>query len=527
MPSQEKAIIELLKKIAPSSMYSGGLKEFEGRMFIPSTHVIRDRIKDVDELLKNATHEEKKFLDNVRASLEFEEPAYGPSAVLEVFYLHLVKQAPKEAFLKIAEQAIETLDSYWDRLATKKWDLPLKIEVESECDSAKMIIEIVEKEHDLDFTGLKEKLSEYKEVFHSDVAGNFEELYPKLDGVTITCRKKIYTELIKRFYDYKESPEEIEKKAKEWLEKELPRMEQLRQRLADIYGCSADKVNEELQKRHKISKEDIVPLIKRIRKPLQTMVNRRLVEIYEPYDTRVVITPPYLQPFIPTAAMQSFDRLTEKPFNIFFSTPSEFQNFVDLFMSIIHEEYGHCVNFSNSTKDRKSALHIIDSSFDVPITEGIAFNREAEALDILREISDTVLEEDEREIRKIIEEHTDVKTFLFEYEYVMLEWRIMRFLRAMYDVQTNMGHEIKKFIEDAHKKTGLPKKRIFNQTFRLHTPPGYIPAYSIVGQRIRELQGLCREKGKDVRKFNTLACSMGFPARSTWEERLMKWINSG
>jgi len=83
----------------------------------------------------------------------------------------------------------------------------------------------------------------------------------------------------------------------------------------------------------------------------------------------------------------------------------------------------------------------------------------------------------------------DSQTMLLENEFIMQEWRIMRFLRAIFDVRINMEKQsIADFVEWAHKETDLSEKMIYNQTWIFLESVGYAPCYSIAGDKISKLQ---------------------------------------
>jgi hypothetical protein len=63
---------------------------------------------------------------------------------------------------------------------------------------------------------------------------------------------------------------------------------------------------------------------------------------------------------------------------------------------------------------------------------------------------------------------------------------------------------------------------VYHQLFPAHqgNGPGYASTYAIVGESIREIQNKAVRNGKKLLDFNTYACSMGFPARTIFEDRL-------
>jgi hypothetical protein len=84
-----------------------------------------------------------------------------------------------------------------------------------------------------------------------------------------------------------------------------------------------------------------------------------------------------------------------------------------------------------------------------------------------------------------------------------------------------MGKQtITKFVKWASKTTGLAEKLIYNQTWIFLDRIGYAPVYFIAGDSLRILQEKAIKKGVNVVDFNTYATSIGYGARTVFEERL-------
>ncbi|UCG68766.1 MAG: hypothetical protein JSV09_13320, partial [Thermoplasmata archaeon] len=342
-----------------------------------------------------------------------------------------------------------------------------------------------------------------------------------------------YHQLIKELYDYIESPEEIEEKAMSWLNAELPRLWDTTKELAIIYGIepNIDTMDNEIGIRSVVGKSELMAFIKNLREKAKEVMESRLVRVNPKYKTKVLKTPDYLVNFIPTAAMTMFDSLTEQPFNIFFVTTDEKRSpptsVPDIFQLVIHEEYGHCVNFSNSAvgfEYKPTLVERLNSHLHYPISEGISFHREYESLELLEELvakPEENLSFEEKEFLDALTSKTDIKTVFLESEFTLLKWRIIRFLRAIGDVRINMNKQsLTEFVEWAAKKTGFTEKVIYDQLFVFQENPGYAPCYSIAGMALKEIQDEARKKGKDILEFNTITSSLGFPPRTVFEERL-------
>jgi hypothetical protein len=84
------------------------------------------------------------------------------------------------------------------------------------------------------------------------------------------------------------------------------------------------------------------------------------------------------------------------------------------------------------------------------------------------------------------------------------------------------------FVDWANRETGLSKSLVYHQVFPAHQGigPGYASTYAIVGESIASIQKEALRNGKTLRDFNTYACSLGFPPRSVFEEKLRTFASS-
>ena len=534
----ENEIFEIWKNINPSSAFSQGLDEHAGKLFIPTKGNKKRILQKIGKLRNKADEIESRFLDYLETSLMFEEPPECPSIILWTFFAHISKEGINPGHLiMLSENSIKLIDAY--NKMGYDWAIEIKILTYRGCKGLIGILENVEKQTKDEKLkkGIRElelKVKDYMKNFF--VPGldkcDFSEIYPilKEKGKGMD-RAEIYPELLKNLYDYPETPEEIEKKALGWLEKEMPKLKEITNELAKIYNIepSAEKVSEEMTKSRKIERRNIVSFILSLREKLRKVMEKNLVRITPKYNTKVIETPDYLLAFIPSAAMSAYNTLTEKPFNIYFTTTNEKfsppAGSPDIVQTLVHEEFGHCVNFTNSAlcfAYKPSLLERINTTFHYPISEGISFHREVESLNLLKEIaSKKDMSWEEKELMRYIKSLGEFETFLKEVEFVVMEWRIIRFLRAIGDVRINTGKSsIADFVDWAHTHTGLSKKMVFNQIFIFQENPGYAPCYSIAGMSLKKLQDEARKNGKNILEFNTIASSMGFPPRTVFEERL-------
>jgi hypothetical protein len=546
MSDVEKQFYEWYKETSPSSAYTEGVNECAGKFFIPSKQNLRNAEEKLETIIKQAQNrDQRRLFKSYLTGLRFNEPYMVPSGATNAFFTHLVKEGiVLEHLLSLAKLVEEALDAFTELLAKKEWSTEIKVVTCQLSDQLSGILDTIiaeAKDENLKkaLANLRQRTLKYRKLYEVEgiKQGDFSEIFPILKKTRGKVKHKaIYPRLIADFWGYPESPQEIERKAKLWLKKELPILRKVTKSLAKIYGVKPDveAVDKELNKRRGIPKEQALEFVKKTRTLAQKVFEKNIVGITPKYKTKVIETPSYLVNMIPTAAMGPFDGFTDEPFNIFFVTTnprfSPSSNVPDLITSLLHEEYGHAVNFSNSVTRYAAGptfLEILSSSpFSTHISDGISFHREYEFVELLKKLVKTKAPSDEEaEFLKILKGENDAQTMLLENEFTMQEWRIMRFLRAIFDVRINMEKQsIADFVEWAHRETGLSEKMIYNQTWIFLEAVGYAPCYSIAGDKISKLQQQALKKGISLLNFNTFVSSLGFPPWKTFEKRIQQYI---
>lgn len=541
----EKKFYEWYKEVAPSSAYNEGASECAGRFFIPSKQNLDAAEEKLKGIVRQAQNkEQKRLFKSHLAGLRFNEPYMVLGGATNAFFTHLVKEGIVIDHLTLlARQVGEALDAFAQLLSERKWTIETRILTCQHSDQLIGILETIISESTDDalkksLTALKEKTAEYRKLYNvEDVKqGDFTEVFPILQKTRGRIKHKtIYPKLLADLWGYSEKPEQIERKAKLWLKQELPNLQETTRKLAKIYRVKSDveTVDEALDKRRGIPKEQALKFVKETRGLAQRVFENNMVKITPKYDTRVIETPRYLVSMFPSAALLTFDSFTDKPFNMFLVTTdprfSPSSSVPELISSLLHEEYGHAVNFSNSVTRfaaKPTFSELIPSMFAIHISDGISFHREYEFVELLKKLAKKrTLGKDEEAFFSILKGENDTATMLLENEFVMQKWRIMRFLRAIFDVQINMEKQsVADFVEWAHTETGLSEKMIYDQTWIFLESVGYAPCYSVEGDRIRRLQQRAVEKGISQIDFNTYVASLGFPAPELFERKVHKHI---
>ena len=541
----ESELFEFVKDADPSAAYLHGSKEHVGKLFIPSRKNLERFAGRADELrLKAENDSQLKVIDSLAAAYALQEPQTYPDGVLTAFFGYLIKEGLVPSHLKpLTKNAIRALRASTEEAAGKEWPTGLRLLTLIRCDGLQEIIKTVKKETtDKRLKELLDDLSEaarkYASIFRVKKFRNqgFDEVHKiiKRQGADLG-RENIYAQALRRLWDYPETPAEVEAKGLKFLERELPRFRRITARMAKKYGVGvkAEDVSRAITAKRSLKQAEILPFLGELRKRTEPVVHRSIVRVNPKYETKVIETPLYLSGMFPSAGAFFYDGFTSEPKEIFMITtdprrdPSTVPG--ELLNGLVHEEYGHCVHASNTAVayGAKPMLTDILPSPLAALSEGISFHRELEfqkVMDKLRERKG--LNSHEKALVQFFERRGGLETWANEYEFYTWMWRIIRFLRVIGDARINSGKQsLVEFIEWAHKKTGLAKSTVYHQLFPAHqgNGPGYASTYAIIGESIREIQNKAERNGKNLLDFNTYACSMGFRARTMFEERLREF----
>jgi hypothetical protein len=539
----ESEIFELFKEADPSGAYINGLKEYAGKIFIPSRKNLEKLSLRVDGLRLKAENESQlKVLDSGAAWMLLNEPHQVVESVLNAFFGYMIKEGIVDSHMKaLARNGVRAVQAATVEAAGKNWPTGLRLLALIRCDGLQEIIRTIKKEtqdkqlkEGLD--GLSEVTRKYASIFRVKGFKNqgFDEVYKiiKKQGADLG-RKEIYARALERLWDYSETPDELEAKGVKYLDRELPKFQRMTARLAKKYGVppKAEEVSKIIKAKRSVKVNEIIPYLAQLRKIVVRVANKSIVKVNPKYAAKVIETPPYLTAIFPSGGAFFFDTFTDKPQQVFICTtdprrdPSTAPG--ELLNLLVHEEYGHCVHASNSALGYGAKPTLVDmlwSPLGGAISEGISFQREIEFQDVMKKMkTGKGLSSDEKAFVNFYQKHGGFDNIAEEYEFYTWMWRIVRFLRIIGDARINSGKQgLVDFIEWASKKTGLSKSMVYHQLFPAHqgNGPGYASTYAIVGESIREIQNRAVRNGKKLLDFNTYACSMGFPARTIFEDRL-------
>ncbi len=547
MNKLENEVFDLACSVNPQTIYSMGLEDYAEEIMIQSTENIELNLQKISKLKKKCKSNDilvRKYLDSLETSLLLDEPGAGIAQITDAISTHLIKEGFNAIRLKkIVEKLDQSLKAWMAHLEKRNFSVPVKILAQYQVLGAYEILDLVLRESkDEDLIEVTSRLRESVDRFRSKFSvsgftdGEFSEIVNIMgnQGADLE-REKFYPRALRDGFDYRENAKDLEKKALKWISEEIPELKSATRKLSKILHCenNVESVDVQLRSRQGVSGKESLQTTIKIRPVVQKLVAESIVGINPNYDAEVIETPSYLTPIIPTAAAQGLNGLTENPSQLYYITTDPKRappgGFADLVNTLVHEEYGHCLHFSNTAQEfaaKASIAEILPSLHSGSTSEGLAFQREFEFLSLIREIArkrESTLTAAEKEFIRLTDDYGGFSQFLSELEFTTYKQRIIRFLRVLGDARINSGKQnLLDFLVWAEKRTGLSQRTVFYQLFPAHEGvfPGYATCYAVVGQDIKAIQRTIKSDRKKMVKFNSYACSMGYPARSIYTKRL-------
>ncbi len=547
----DKAAFDLWTELRPDDAYVSGVPEAVGRFFLPTPANVkrmRARIAKVRASTKDVTV--RKFLTSFDTELACPEPSRLPELMVASFFGYMIKEGVEADHMgPLAAAAARALDAERKALARKRWPTGMRALVQLSASGLAEIVEIVEKELQLSsgneaarksFAALRASLERYRQAF--ELAGfrpeaTFEETYDFFkEHKPDLGRARVYARELRDFWDYKETPAQVESAGLRMMRRELPHFRTLTVALAGELHCdpTAEAVAKGLRARAGLRPDQILPFLNALRDPCRRVADKHVVGINPSYNAFIIETPPYFVNTTPSGAAYSIDSLTDHSKEVFMATTDERSAARpppgELLSLLVHEEYGHCVHGSNTSHafaGRPRLLDTVNSTLGC-VSEGIAFQRELEMIPVLNGIASGRLDgPEEGALAEALEPWGGVTTAARHYEFLTYLWRITRALRVVGDARINSGkQDLIAFVDWAHKVTGLEKATIYYNVFPAHQVlgAGYASTYAIIGERIRAIQEKAARKHIPLRDLNAFASSIGWPPKSLFEAKLEAWV---
>jgi hypothetical protein len=546
--SLDADIIDLWKELSPSGAYQLGWDELAGRLFLPSDENIKDALLRVRALRRRAENDvQAKVLDSLEVGLLLPEPQVVLDDIVGSIFAHLTKEGVNEKnLISLVAAASKAVDATQKRFRAVKVPTAVKALTLYRLDGVLEILDSVKratksKKLREDCDRLAERVGKFVKFFELEGfgSGTFEEVEEVFKKQKFSLgREKFYRVALEGGFDYSETPDELERKALAWIDEELPKYREVVTKLSKFYRCDAtpEAVEKKVVERQKLKPEQLLRTTNSIRKVVQEFANESVVKINKQYKTKVIETPPFLTGTLPTGAAGFLDTFTKKPFQLYYLTTDPKRNpaksVSQLINLLVHEEYGHCVNHSNSVHrfgGKATDLELLPTLLSGPITEGLSFNREREFLEASLALrGKKPLSKAERNYVALLEKLGGFDLLNLEIELETRKYRLIRFLRVIGDVRVNTGNQgLFEFLDWALKYTGVPRRDMYYNLFPAHEGmfPGYATCYAVVGEEIRAIEERITDPKKRV-KFSTYLTGIGFPPRSVYRQRLEEYATS-
>ncbi len=439
---------------------------------------------------------------------DFNEPWVGPylGAVLDQIEFETSRWAGQEFTIEVRRECLNTAAYMQGTLDALLEAVPGDDDIEARC------------------SAITKALESYTALFavpHLD-SSKFEEYWPvfkEWDAVTGPTRANGYPDCLRNYYQLAESADQIEIIAQAWLDDDIP-----------VTAHIADRVNQLLYRGHYTTLGDIWNAVS---STYSTTFNRQrleqVVEICNQYGQEHIIgytkgdkvlfgaTPSYLVDLVTGGEDFAIDYLTSEPRSQLYLTASKNTSLLTMINILVHEA-SHGFNFVMSARNAPSPLLNLNTSLEVPLTEGQAFYREyqywAAAEDLLGRSGLSDKEQRYLDLYKITDadgHDLDAATGVMCAQLETYIWRVIRYVRALCDVRVNGGKQTyTEFIEWAAAFTGLSAETLHGECFVFLAEPGYAPCYAIGGAKYALAQKRGLLAGVSELDFNTKASAMGF-----------------
>ncbi|MGW1197947.1 hypothetical protein ACWD4B_19225 [Streptomyces sp. NPDC002536] len=549
----EKDITDFWARLCPVAGYTSGWLRDLSRVFVPTKEAVAQAHERAAALSSRAQAElddrdlretAVKQLRLLTAQLDFPQPGAAVSDCGDgAFYIGLLKGAgsPPGAWLRdFLTGAGKKIAFEADRLRNTALDVVHKKQCLDAADycaqTMRILQEQVPREFDEEFAEVLCRTAEFRELFQvQDLdSRDFATMFRALKAGSMTpFRTGGYPQLLARLYDFTPSASDLDLTARSWLAQDMPIVRELAAELGSLLGLGPDAtvadVWDAVGSKWPVPGDNQKELPEFVRKAADICNNfakERLIDVGTDTFARLKLleTPDYMQPVITGGQDIAVRYLTSDPQSCLYLTPGKVTALPTLLNIMVHE-FSHGLNFVLAAQYGRSPLLNFAGPMQVPLTEGQAFWREWEYWHAAAELHGRDdLSATERDYLELygstpLEQAQCIRAAQFE-TYI---WRVVRYLRAMCDVQVNMGwRTLPGFLEWAAEETGLTVEFLYGECFTFLAQPGYAPAYGIDGIAYGELQKAAIARDGTPKPFNTKASAMGFYPWTVCTRRLSK-----
>jgi len=372
---------------------------------------------------------------------------------------------------------------------------------------------------DNNIKAVKVALEDYKQLFYSEaLASNiFNTLWAAFkegDAKQGPTRTKGYPGTLQSYYTLDMNADQVEQAAQDWMLIDMPVTLDLAQRIGSSMGlppeASLQTVWNTLSKKYAV--DFTTEKMQQVLAACNDYGKEKIIGFTEKDIVKFNATPEYLINLVTGGEDFAIDYLTDKPFSQLYLTASKNTSLLTMINILVHEA-SHGFNFVMSARETSSPLLNLNTSLEVPMTEGQAYYREyqyyAGAAALLGKTGLTPAEQAYLNLYGTSENEQRDAVLGAQLETYI--WRIVRYIRALCDVRVNGGKQTyTDFIEWASQTTGLSEETLHGECFTFLASPGYAPCYAIGGAIYGDLSTKGYRNGTTELSFNTRSSAMGF-----------------
>jgi hypothetical protein len=362
-------------------------------------------------------------------------------------------------------------------------------------------------------------LQEYQAIFFDPalVSADFDVMWAALqrgDEAQGATRAQGYPGTLQTYYTLGLTAEQVEQSAQDWLLLDLPVTVDLALRIGASLGlparASLQTVWDAVSKRY--AADFSVERMQQVLAACNDYGQDNIIGFTAKDIVKFSPTPSYLVNLVTGGEDFAVDYLTSQPFSQLYLTASKNTSLLTMINILVHEA-SHGFNFVMSARCAASPLLNVNTSLEVPMTEGQAFYREyqyyAAAAALLDKSNLTPHEQAYLGLYGTTKEEQRAAVLAAELETYI--WRLIRYVRALCDVRVNGGKQTyTDFIAWAASETGLSPQTLHGECFTFLASPGYAPCYAVGGATYGSLSTKGYRHGVSELAFNTQASALGF-----------------
>lgn len=440
-----------------------------------------------------------------------------------VFYIVLKGDASKEFVTVYLDAVLETVD-----FETRRWwGNDYSVMVRREClDTAAYLQGALDS-----LSGLRPDLKDKIQAIRN-AAQTYVDLFvvPNLDAPDFATYWLVfkawealrpvapangYPQCLNGYYQLTETAEAIETVAQGWLDLDIAVTIDIAQRVGDALGLkgtrSLQEVWDAVSALYAVNFDDAT--IAKVVKACNDFGAEKIIAFTSADRVDFAPTPSYLVSLV-TGGEDFADNYLNPAtaYSQLYLTAAKNTSMLTMINILVHEA-SHGFNFVLSAKNAISPLLNLNTSLQVPTTEGMAFYREyqywAAAQDLVGRSNLTDKEKAYLDLYVVASQPAMVGVLCAQLETYI--WRVVRYIRALCDTRVNGGKlKYTDFIEWAAATTGLSEETLHGECFTFMASPGYAPCYAVGGATYAKIQKGGIMRGVSEIDFNTAVSAQGF-----------------